>query len=274
MFYLVLAILSSACISVIMRISKKYTENQLPLFAINYIICVVMSYIYMGSIPHVSGYGTSISLGIINGFFYLASFILLQKSVYQNGVILSSTFQKLGIVVPTLLTILVFHEALSMKQGIGLLIAFICILILQVGKDGVSMKSPILLLLLLLGSGCGDAMSKVFEQVGNANLSDMFLLFTFLFALILSLLYIVIKKERFNKMNILFGILIGVPNYFSARFLLKALYSLPAILVYPAYSVFTILAVGFAGVLFFKEKLQAKQGIALAGILVSLFLLN
>lgn len=276
MIFLGLAILSSACISVIMRISKSYTSNQLPLLGMNYVICLVLSLLYTKGIRFEmnANMNMTILLGGINGFFYLFSFILLQQSIHQNGVILSSTFQKLGIVVPTLVTIIIFKEFPALKQFLGLILAFICIIILQIKKGDMAINNPFLLLLLLVGSGLGDAMSKVFEKVGTATYQNEFLLLTFISALIISILMILYRRERISKMDIIFGSIIGVPNYYSARYLLQSLYSLPAIVVYPIYSVMTILVVSACGLIFFKEKLQVRQGIAFAGILLALVLLN
>ena len=82
------------------------------------------------------------------------------------------------------------------------------------------------------------------------------------------------KRQRICKSDILFGLLIGVPNFFSSKFLLLALGQLAAVIVYPSYSVGAILTVTAAGVLIFKERLTARQTTALMVILASLIMLN
>ena len=72
----------------------------------------------------------------------------------------------------------------------------------------------------------------------------------------------------------LFGLLIGIPNFFSAKFLLDALEFIPAFIAYPTCNVATLLLVTLAGILFFREKLSRRQGLAIAGILIALALLN
>ena len=62
------------------------------------------------------------------------------------------------------------------------------------------------------------------------------------------------KQQRIGRAELLFGLAIGIPNFFSAKFLLAALNTLPAVIVYPTYSVATMLAVTLAGALFFREK--------------------
>jgi multidrug transporter EmrE-like cation transporter len=82
------------------------------------------------------------------------------------------------------------------------------------------------------------------------------------------------KKERLGGKDLVFGLMVGIPNYFSSRFLLKALGYLPAIIVYPTYSVATISVVTLAGLVFFKEKLGRRQMAAIGIILAALVLLN
>jgi len=83
-----------------------------------------------------------------------------------------------------------------------------------------------------------------------------------------------IRKQPVGKWERLFGLVIGIPNFFSAKFLLGALEEIAAVIVYPVYSVATILTVTVTGVLVFREKLDRKQWMALGMILVALVLLN
>ena len=71
-----------------------------------------------------------------------------------------------------------------------------------------------------------------------------------------------------------FGILLGVPNYFSASFLLKALNDIPAVIAFPTFSVATVVVISMTGLLVFKEKLSKKQWIGMGLILIALVLLN
>ena len=64
--------------------------------------------------------------------------------------------------------------------------------------------------------------------------------------------------EKITKYEVLFGVLIGIPNYFSARFLLWALADIPAVITYPTYSI-AAMALIAAGVLMYREKLTKRQ---------------
>ena len=75
-------------------------------------------------------------------------------------------------------------------------------------------------------------------------------------------------------MDLLFGAIIGIPNYLSSRFLLLSLKDIPAILVYPIYSVAAIVCTTLIGLFFFKEKLSMKKIASIGLILIALVLLN
>ena len=80
--------------------------------------------------------------------------------------------------------------------------------------------------------------------------------------------------QRLCPADVLFGLLIGIPNYFSARFLLLSLSSVPAVAAYPTYSVGTIVLITLVGVLLFRERISRRQALALLMILAALALLN
>lgn len=217
MFYLILAIMSSVLISVCMRASEKHIVNQMEMFTANYAICSVLSMVYMEwkSVGSVEMDFTVIFLmGAISGILYLANFIFLKYNMQKNGIVLSSTFMKLGVLIPTIMAVVVFGESPKVSQVIGIVIAIVAFVLAVRNKKGLNIKD------------CG------------------------------------------------YGLLIGIPNYYSARFLLMALRSMDAVLVYPLYSVATIILITVTGVLVFKEKLSVQKTVALLLVMVAISLIN
>lgn len=277
MIYLVLAIASSAMISVIMRISARTVRGNISMLATNYLICLLLGAFYAGFhlLPVRSeGFSVTAAMGAFNGILYLAGFMLLQHNTHKNGLVLSSVFMKLGLLVPIVLSVFLFAEIPTGMQCIGFVLAVGAIIMINYEKGTSFSGSKLPLVLLLLAGGSADAMSKVFEVYGPAVHADLFLFYTFVSAFLLCIVLILRKKERPDKYALLFGALIGIPNFFSAKFLLMALNRLPAVIVYPTFSVATILVVTLAGVCLFKEKLRKLQWAALALILAALILLN
>ena len=277
MIYLVLAILSSALVSIIMRLSEKHVSGNVGMLAVNYLMCITIAGIGSGFgnlFPQVDGFGFTLGLGLFNGLLYLAGFVLLQINVKRNGVVMSSTFMKLGVLVPMVVSIGFFGEKPEIFQVLGFLLAVAAIILINFEKEQAQMKLRVGLIFLLLIGGFTDVISKIYEEIGDIRFSEQFLFYTFVVALVLCVMLVVYKKERMDKYTVLYGLLIGIPNYFSARFLLAALNHLPAVLVYPTYSVATILVITVAGVGIFKEKLVKRQWYAMGIIIVALALLN
>ena len=278
MLNLIFAVLSSALVSIAMRLSKSHVKNNTAMLAFNYLLCSLFAWGDTGFavlFPRAEGLSTAVMLGILNGFLFLAGLLLLQWSLRRNGVVLSATFQKLGLLVSLVVSVVCFGERPALWQWFAFALAVAAIVLMNYHPGGEKAGSMAgLLLLLLAGGGC-DTMSKVFEVCGNAALSGHFLLYTFLVALILCLLLIAGKHQSLpGKAEWLYGLVVGVPNYFAAKFLLASLKDLAAVIVYPVYSVATLLTVTLAGVLVFRERLSRRQWIALGLILVALVLLN
>ncbi len=276
MLCLLLSVFCSMLISVLMRLSEKYSRGGTGMLAANYLMCTGLSLAFSGSIqlfPAIEGLRSALALGSVNGILYLMGFLMLQWNISKNGVVLSATFMKLGVLVPTLLSIIIFGEMPAPLQVVGILGAVAAILLIQ-GGGRQETGSPWGLVVLLIAGGGGDAMSKVFEEIGPAALKNQFLLYTFMVALILCTLLCILRKQPFTWREALWGLMIGIPNYFSARFLLLSLSDVPAVVAYPSYSVGTIVLVTLVGVLLFREKLSKRKIAALSVILVSLALLN
>ncbi len=278
MLYLALAIISSALVSIVMRLSQRFTRNNLTMLAANYVMCTVAAaFLAGGLIPTGEGSALAISLGSVCGVLYLLGFVLLQWNIGRNGVVLPATFQKLGVLVPTLAAMTVFGETPRWTQLLGIAVAICAILLMQSPGARAGEKRdghlPGLLALLLCG-GLSDVMSKVFQTWGSAAHSNYFLVFTFLVALLLCVILCVHKKQSVTLPDVLCGLCLGVPNYFSARFLLWSLTDVPAVVAYPTFSVGTIIAVSLVGLLAFREKLEGRKLAGIGLILGALVLLN
>ncbi|MBQ8654656.1 MAG: EamA family transporter [Clostridia bacterium] len=276
MLYLLLAIVSSALVSLTMRFGEDRAPNRITMLAVNYAACTLLAALFTrgGLIASGDGASAAYGLGAIGGAMFLGGFLMLQWNVRTNGVVLSSTFMKLGVIVPTVLAVTVFGESPRLTQLAGLALAVAAILIINLEKGGGRAKSSAGLLLLLLCGGLTDSLSKVYEQWGRPEWESHYLLYVFLVALGLSAALCLCKKQGITWTDVLCGLVIGVPNYFSARFLLLSLGSIPAVLAYPTYSVATIVAVSLAGVIFFREKLSRRQLAGMGVILAAIALLN
>ena len=277
MVYLILAIISSSLVSIVMRVSGKYVRGNYGILAVNYVICATMAAFLSGVtnlFPRIDGFEFTLGLGIVTGFLYLAGLLLIKINIPKNGVVLSTIFQKLGLLVQLFISIVFFGEKPEAIQIIGIILCLAAVVFINFEKQQTAINFKLGLILILIGSGLCDGMSKVHEELGNNALSEQFLFYTFSVALILCIILILVQKEKVGLPELGFGILLGVPNFFSCRFLLKALTDVAAVIVFPTFSVATVVVVTLSGLLVFKEKLSKKQWLSMGMILVALVLLN
>ena len=283
MLYLLLAIVSSTLITLLMRCGEGKIRNNMAMFTVNYLICVVMSRISMGKMDlftNAEGIHVAVGLGLFSGIMYLVSFVFMQWNMRKNGVVLTSTFTKLGVLVPTIMAIVVFREQPKLMQTLGIILAIAAIIIIHFDKENdgaakaVGGSFKIWLLLQLLVSGFTDSLANIYDKAGSAALKDHYLFYTFLAALALAVIMTFKKKVKVSKWDLIFGFIIGIPNYFSSSFLLLALQSVPAIITYPVYSVGTIVAISAASVVLFKEQISSRKRVALLIVMLALVLLN
>ncbi len=273
MLYLLLAILSSAAVSIVMRLSTDKIKNNIGLLAVSYMVSTGLAAAYTDFTGFDQpGLGLAAAMALVNGSLFVAGFVIMQRSIPQSGVVLTSTFMRLGLIVCLLLSVLLFREMPTALQVVGFALAVFAIL-LSGGRSKDSKFGPMLLLLLII-NGVIDTWAKVFGTWANQALSDHYLMLTFLVAAVLCLGLMLHKKQRVGLWELLFGAAIAIPNYYCSRFLLLALRELPGIVVYPTFGVATLLTITALGICLFRERLSRRQWISMGIILVALALLN
>lgn len=276
MIFLLLSIISSSLISIFMRFGETHAKHKTGILTANYITCIILS----GASALMNGFGAegigfSAGLGFVTGVLYLLSLLFIQINISKNGVVLTSAFSQIGsLLIPVIAGIFIFDELPTMVHIIGSVIALAAIVIINYDKSGSNADSKGLILLLFITEGLATIMAKVFNAFGNSVYESLFLFFTFTFAGILCFMLMLYKKERIGLKELLFGLGVGIPNFFASKFLLLALSSVPAIIAYPTRGVGTILLLSLAGIFLFKERLKKQQWVGIGAIIIAVILLN
>ena len=278
MIYLIFAILFSASLALALRISETFSDNRYGILVGNYVTCLVVAFILLPDKNiFAAGSRTAVLTGIVNGFLFTGNLVLMQKCIRENGAVLSSAFAKLGIVIPVTASILFLGEIPTLFQLVGIVLVIVAIWVINSeGDRGCGrrrrMGSAGLLLVLFVVSG------MVTERIGERRFDALFLFYTFLTALVLTIILAFFEQQRtrrkIGKMDFLSGVAVGFPNYFSTSLLLASVSRLPAFIVYPSFSVGTILVVSFVSVLVLGDPISRRQIGGCGIILVALALLN
>lgn len=281
MIYLILAACCSASMAIALRLSEEYSSSKYAILIGNYVTCTAIAFMLLpekriiGTEPAMV---TAMLSGMLNGAFFLGTLLLLQYSIKKNGAVLSSAFAKLGIMLPVAASVLLLNERPTLLQAAGMVLVAAAILLINLEKEKGEASAKMALLVLFLFSGAGDGMAKVFEHIGERRFDVLFLFYTFLTALVLCLIPAagewIRGRKRMQAGDFIGGIFVGVPNYFSTSLLLAAVTRLPAYLVYPCFSVGTILIVSVVSVLLLKDSMTKRQMYGCGLIMAALVLLN
>ncbi len=287
MIDLALSVLSSTLIFVAFKLFDTYKVQTLYAIITNYVVaCLVGLFLYEGNVDVVQLTSTSWYWGpIALGVLFITIFNLMAKSTQVSGVSVTSVATKMSLVIPVVVGVVIYKEQLSLLQIIGIVLALLAVYLSSQKEKGITInrKDLLLPLLVFLGSGIIDTSIKYFEE---EHLTDqeipLFSSMVFGCAALTGLVFIGIKSFKtplkINFKNILGGIALGVPNYFSIFFLIRALRSdmLNSAAVFTLNNVAIVMLSTVLGILLFKERLRPKNwgGVALAIfsiILVALF---
>jgi drug/metabolite transporter (DMT)-like permease len=306
MIYLIIAILCSSAMAIIFKISENNKLNRYAVTTFNYITAVFISLIlmlrensripnievsnFLGEVNKVISNNNIFSieytliwclfLGGITGVLYLISLLMYQLCVHKQGMSLTGTFSKLGILVPTLLSISLWGEVPNKFQWIGIALSILSILIINLDFSSNKFNYKSIkwsLILLFFINGFTEFTSKIFEKYTLVQYKSLFLFFVFFTAFLLSLilLYISFKKgNSITKSDIITGICVGIPNLFSTFFLINSLKYIQASVAFPTYSVGTILVINVFGIVIFKEILSRKELLGILTTLIAILFLN
>ena len=284
MQFLLLAVISSAAIALVLKFFRSQEGNRYGIIIGNYLTCIVISLIMIGDLSLIPVAVPSTWIcGVIGGLLFVAGLVFMQSSIKANGATLTSAFGKLGVMVPLAMSFLVFGEKPALVQVAGILVALVALVVINSPSKGentseVKTYSFALLILCFLGNGLADAMAKVFEHVGERSDDRIYISIVFTAACLISAVLAYMEYRNTGKKiltkELLAGIAVGVPNYYSSFFLLGSLERLPSFLVYPIFSTGTILLVMLVSTLLFKERPTKTQYVGIAMILMALVLLN
>lgn len=270
MAFLILAILCSTAISVFLRMSNNKEHSLYGKLVCNYATCSLCALLFSRVFRWNE---TTLVLGAVNGLLLVMSLYLMQLSMKLNGIALTGLYGRLGVCVPLLFSVFLFHEIPTWLQLIGMALSFLSIALFFY-QSKINFKLGLTLLVFMIVSGLIDTMSKIYQFYGEPSLASQYFFLSFFMAAILSFILMMVKKQRIAKNKILYGFLIGVPNYLSSYFLLISLNELPSIIVYPMYSMLTIMTISLCGYFFFKEKINKEMMMTFVLIMISIGLLN
>jgi drug/metabolite transporter (DMT)-like permease len=133
--------------------------------------------------------------------------------------------------------------------------------------------SPLLLLLFVVPGISGIAM-KAFHEAAPAAELPGFMVVLFGTAAAGGALGILVRREPLRRADLALGAAIGLPNAAQLEFLLRALETVPAIIVFPVSGALTLVLNAVVSLLWWGERLDRPTALGLVLALVATVLLN
>ena len=284
MIYLVLSILISSLLFVIFKLFDVFKINTLQAIVVNYVIALSFGLgtsnikLPIEEIPQQSWFIGAFCLG----FLFISIFNIMGITAQKNGLSVASVAGKMSVVIPIVFGIIVYNEGVGLVKVVGIIMALIAVYLSSAKSDSTPVKFKNLLfpLLLFVGSGILDTTLKYVETTSVSKGEEPMFLATifgcaFIFGIFVVITQMINGKFKFHWKNILGGIVLGVPNYYSMEFLLKAFKTdIESSTLFTINNVGIVILTTVFALLFFKEKLIKKNWIGIALAVISILLVS
>lgn len=284
MLYLLATILLNVVISAIFKVFPKYKINSLQAIVANYCVCVITGSFFIGhmpftfSVPHATWFPWALLMGV--GF--ICIFNLLAYSTRVDGITTTTIANKLSLVIPTLFSVILYHEQVGIGKVAGIVLAFPAVyLTTRIKGEDNKPQNLLLPALIFLGGGFLDTLMKYVQTHFLATNEDQALYSIFCFAMagsigiIVIIVLLLLRKTNLQWRNIAAGIIIGIPNYFSIYYFIRMLNSnfLQSSAAIPVLNIGIVTASTLTAILLFREKTNLLCTIGLALSILAILLI-
>lgn len=286
MIYLILSILISSSLYVIFKLFDVFKINTFQAIVVNYIVAFIIGYAY----SDVKVSATAILQqdwfygALFLGFLFITIFNVMAITSQRNGLSVASVSGRMAVVIPIIFGIVLYNETITFIKVIGILLALVAVYLTSVKSNqskSFEGSSLILPIILFLGSGAIDTLLKYTElnfvpEESVSIFSAYIFGIAFVFGILFLVYQILMKKEKFEMKSIIGGIALGIPNYFSIEFLIRALKikGIESSVLFTINNVSIVLLTTLFGLFLFKEKLENKNWIGVLLAVTSIILIT
>jgi len=287
MLYLVLSVVFSVLLLVNFRAHAKFQVDTRIAILLNYPVCFLTAYFHQPSaIPFHWPSNVDTFLLMAMGVGFVITFLLSGFSTQKNGMAPTSLANNISLVIPVLINLFILKTGgeINLSIALGLVFSFAAIYFCSpqlTSSDGVK---PVVWLLLAVFVAYG--LTNTLFSYLNSSLTYFvggtlpFIMMILIGSMLSSTIVLIWKSVNgtlnWNRNSVLAAIPLGLPNFFSFYFLLKALdaYQNNAAVVLTMYNLSVILLSALTAYVFFKERLTNRQWIGLGIGCVGIALLN
>ena len=277
MYNIIYTILLFNVLIIVFKIFEKYKVDNLQALIVNYITAGFCSYLFLETDFSLNYILESDWLyhSMIIGALFIIIFNFYAFGIQKVGVAVTTVANRMSLIIPVCAALILYPEenTFTLLKGIAFFLALTGIYLssTKVGKLSFDKKYLWLIILVFVGQGISDSIFNDFAQKFPNEGSYLFFMVLFFMASVSGILILsgrsIKTRNPLQLKSIFWGVIFGIPNFFSLVFFLKALGSMSSSIVFPLVSMGVVVSSSLIGVLLFKEKLSRNNWI---GILLAI----
>ncbi len=279
MINIIYTILLFNVLIIVFKMFEKYKVDNLQGLIVNYLTAAICSFFFLEqdfSLDYILQ-SDWLYHAIIIGTLFIVVFNFYAFGTQKVGISVTTVANKMSLIIPVCAALILYSEE-NTFDGLKIIAFFLALVGIYLsaiigGKLTFNIKYLWLIILVFSGQGISDAIFNDFAQKFPNEGGYLFFMTLFFFASISGILILsgksIKSKNSLQLKSLFWGIVFGIPNFFSLVFFLKALNDpeLSSSIVFPLVSMGVIVSSSIIGMVLFKEKISRNNWI---GILLSI----
>ena len=282
MIEIIITISTFSSMVMLFKYFEKINVNNLQAISANYFTAGILSIIFLPNTFEIDKINYSnitifFVLAFIVGLLFVLTFNLYAHGAQKIGVTPSTIANKMSMIIPIIIGIILLNEEVTFNKILGISFAFVAIFLSSIGdrKYSLNKNHLIIIVLLFIGQGLADGiLNWAQEFILNGSNMNLFFAVTFLAAGFSGLLFLFFKlssqKVKIEPKSIIWGIVLGIPNYLTLLYFVKSLKSelFSSSEIFPIINIGVIIFCTIFSIILFRERVSIYNWL---GVILGVF---
>ena len=282
MIEIIITISTFSSMVMLFKYFEKINVNNLQAISANYFTAGILSIIFLQNTfefdkINYSNITIFFVLAFIVGLLFVLTFNLYAHGAQKIGVTPSTIANKMSMIIPIIIGIVLLNEEVTFNKILGISLAFVAIFLSSIGdrKYSLNKNHLIIIVLLFIGQGLADGiLNWAQELILTSSNMNLFFAVTFLAAGFSGLLFLYFKlsslKVKIEPKSIVWGIVLGIPNYLTLLYFVKSLKSelFSSSEIFPIINIGVIIFCTILSIILFRERVSIYNWL---GVILGVF---
>lgn len=283
MLLLITAVLFYTLIFICFKLIDKYKIGNFESILWNYFIASLTGFLVFGVDLNALFSAPWLPIAFIIGFIFFIVFHLFALCTQKISITMTAMASKMSVVIPVLVSIIVFQELLGTIKIIGIVLTLISLFfILMPDKSNpINKKYLFIPILIFILTGISDSLFKIAQStyhindgIGSAQFVSTIFGVSFVVSLISLPFFRVNIKEIIRPKNIIGGTILGLVNFFAVFFFTYSMINYNGSHFFPIFNSGVVASSAIFGFVLFKEKISKINIFGLILALAAIILMN